>query len=104
MLQYSKFPPRKTIYVDVDETLIIDGQVNRKLVRFLRGKALDGWVINVWSMRGDIYSAKAVKRCGLGGIVTHTLSKPGIVIDDQAWDWTSWVKTLDPTMLLRNDL
>ena len=104
MLQYSKFPPRKTIYVDVDETLIIDGQVNRKLVRWLRDKALDEWEIIVWSMRGSTHSKKAVKRCGLGDIVAYTLSKPGIVVDDRAWDWTTWVKTIDPQRLLVHDL
>jgi hypothetical protein len=41
--------------------------------------------VYVWSARGREYAQWAAAKAGL---VVHCLSKPGLVLDDQGWDWT----------------
>ena len=90
------YPRQRVIYVDVDETLIIDNEVNKGLVKWLVLKSAEGYEINVWSMAGKKHSEQAVERCGIGAIVSHTLSKPGIIVDDMRWDWTKYTKAIEP--------
>jgi len=81
------YPERKTIYVDVDGTLLIKDRINIKLVSYIKSKKREGYDINIWSMRGKKYAEKWMIRAGLKYDVTHCLSKPGMIIDDEGWNW-----------------
>lgn len=89
---------KRTIYVDVDGTLIFWPQpnpgaqqpncvpkVNHKLVTILREwKALDRHnVLIVWSAGGADHVSYAVKLAEIEDIVDYKLSKPEVFIDDQ---------------------
>jgi hypothetical protein len=90
------YPRQRVIYVDVDETLIINDKVNKVLIKWMIHKSAEGYELNVWSMAGTKHSEQAVERCGIGAIVTHALSKPGIIVDDMRWDWTKYTKAIEP--------
>ena len=90
------YPRQRVIYVDVDETLIINDKVNKGLIKWMIIKSAEGYELNVWSMAGKKHSEQAVERCGIGAIVSHTLSKPGIIVDDMRWDWTKYTKAIEP--------
>jgi len=85
-----KYPPPNVIYIDVDGTLIQGEQVNMPLVKWAREKHNDGYQIIVWSSRGEGNARAGVLKAGIGDIVTHTLSKPGHIVDDQGWSWTKF--------------
>lgn len=91
-----KMPRPKVIYVDVDNTLFINNRVNSALVRWIILKAIDGYDINVWSMRGEEAAEEAVEQCKLTGVVNACLSKPGIIVDDMGWGWTKYTKSIPP--------
>ena len=82
--------------MDVDETLIINDKVNKGLIKWMIIKSAEGYELNVWSMAGKKHSEQAVERCGIGAFVSHTLSKPGIIVDDMRWDCTKYTKAIEP--------
>lgn len=83
------------VYIDVDGTLIIDDRVNRPLVKWARNQATQGKEIIVWSARGEENARNAVDLCGLNDIVSHTLSKPGYVVDDLGSQFTHYMNIID---------
>lgn len=90
------YPRQKVIYVDVDDTLIIDKKVNTELIKWLIKKHVDDYEINVWSMAGKKHAERAVERCGIALIVSNTLSKPGYIVDDMGWNWIQYTKAIEP--------
>lgn len=92
-MQHSFIPYSKpnVIYIDVDGTLLIDDRVNQPLVDWARLRFLEGKEIIVWSARGADNAKRAVEICGIGDIVSHTLSKPGYVVDDLGTGFTRYM-------------
>ena len=82
------YPERKTIYVDVDGTLLIKDRINIRLVAYIKRMKQSGYEVNIWSMRGKKYAEKWCIRAGLKYYITHCLGKPGMIIDDEGWSWT----------------
>ncbi|OAI19867.1 hypothetical protein A1507_05805 [Methylomonas koyamae] len=92
-MQHSFIPYSKpnVIYIDVDGTLIINNRANQTLVDWARLRFLEGKEIIVWSARGADNARRAVEICGIGDIVSHTLSKPGYVVDDLGHGFTRYM-------------
>ena len=90
------YPRQKVIFVDVDDTLIINKKVNSDLCDWLILKYADGYQINVWSMAGQKHAEDAVDSSGIKHIVSNTLSKPGYIVDDMGWRWTQYTKAIQP--------
>jgi len=88
------YPPRKVIAVDVDETLIIKGRLNTKLVEWIKGKKADGCQVNLWSARGSLYAWKVAEHHDITYLFDSIHSKPGIIVDDQGWLWIKFVKVI----------
>lgn len=86
----------RVIFVDVDDTLIINNRVNAALVRWIILKHAEGYVVNVWSMRGEQAAEEAVEQCKLNKVINACLSKPGIIVDDMGWGWTKYTKSIPP--------
>ena len=82
------YPERKTIFVDVDGTLLINDQINQRLCSWIKTKYIDGYEIIIWSMQGAKYADKICKRAKLEFVVSHCISKPGTIVDDEGWLWT----------------
>ncbi len=91
---FEEYAVPDVIYIDVDGTLIINQQVNHSLVAWARQRAAEGNEIIVWSARGAANSKKAVNMCGIADIVTHTLSKPGCIVDDLGNGWTQYMNIM----------
>jgi hydroxymethylpyrimidine pyrophosphatase-like HAD family hydrolase len=90
----------KTIFVDIDGTLYRDGELDRKLIRWIKFKKGQGFVFNLWSARGKDYAEQFVSAFGLPYIFDAVLSKPGCIIDDRGWTWTEYVKQIDRDQVL----
>ncbi len=48
----SKYPPCKSVAVDVDGALLIDGAVNQQIADWVCQKKQDGFFMILWSARG----------------------------------------------------
>lgn len=86
--------PSNLIAVDVDGTLYINGQVNQKLVDWLRKKKSEGFELMLWSARGKAHAQDAVNYFHLEGLFYVVISKPGYIVDDKGWSWIKWTKVV----------
>ncbi|MCQ8105533.1 hypothetical protein NP590_15585 [Methylomonas sp. SURF-2] len=89
-----KYPVPNVVYVDVDGTLLINNRVNHPLVAWVRDQHSEGKQIVVWSARGVGAAIMAVDVCGIRDIVSHTLSKPGYVVDDLGKRFTQYMEII----------
>ena len=89
-----KHPPPKVIAVDVDGTLIIDGEVNAELVDYCRRKKSEGYTMILWSSRGKENAERAAKQSGLEDVFNILMSKPGYIVDDKRWSWTKYTRVV----------
>lgn len=100
---------RKTLYSDVDETLIChdlsDFPADQRITIRCNGRSFQavpheanirllikfyklGYEIIVWSKTGKSWAKAVVKKLGLEKYVEHCLSKPDWILDDKASeDW-----------------
>ncbi len=88
---FTDYQKPDVVYIDVDGTLLIDDQVNHVLVTWARHEYNKGKQIIVWSARGEANARLAVDVCGMCDIVSHTLSKPGYVVDDLGSGFTQYM-------------
>jgi len=77
----------KTIAIDIDGTLYCDGNLNDKLVAWVKRMHKEGYEIIVWSSRGKQYAKDAAIMAGIDDIADAIISKPGYVCDDKGWEW-----------------
>lgn len=91
---YIDYPKPDVVYIDVDGTLLVDDQVNHQLVDWARRRFAEGKEIIIWSARGADNAKRAVELCGIGDIVSHTLSKPGYVVDDLGSGFTRYMDVI----------
>lgn len=90
----SKYPPTKTIAVDVDGTLHIRGVVNDRVVEFCRAQKERGFVLVLWSARGKAYAQAVAEKFGVTELFDDIVSKPGYVLDDQGWSWIKYTHVI----------
>lgn len=89
-----KYPPTRTIAVDVDGTLHVDGVLNTRLVAYCEAQKANGYTLNLWSARGKAYAQAFAERFGITHLFDDIISKPGYVIDDQGWAWIKFTKII----------
>lgn len=82
-----KYPPTKTIAVDVDGTLHTKGILNARVVEFCKAQKANGFVLTLWSARGKEYAQAAAEKFEVAYLFDDIVSKPGYVLDDQGWNW-----------------
>lgn len=95
MIPRQTLPPAKVIAVDIDGTLLCDGQINRILINWCQQKQHDGYRLMLWSARGLEYAQRFVEHYGLHGIFDDIVSKPGYIVDDQGWAWTRYTHIIN---------
>ena len=91
-----KFKSPRVIYCDVDNTLVVGGRLNKRLVQGLGERRPAGFQLNVWSARGEEVARAAVERAELEGKVNACLSKPGTLVDDAGWGWVRFTHVINP--------
>lgn len=82
-----KYPPKKTLAVDVDGTLYINGALNANVVQFCETQKANGFVLMLWSARGKEYAQSVADHFEVSHLFDVVISKPGYVLDDQGWGW-----------------
>lgn len=89
------YPPQKTIAVDVDGTLFLNGILNEKLRDWCKEKKAQGFTIMLWSARGKEYAQLAATKAVMNDVFDAVISKPGYVVDDQGWQWTKYTRVIN---------
>jgi hydroxymethylpyrimidine pyrophosphatase-like HAD family hydrolase len=89
-------PPPRVVAVDVDGTLYCHGEINWDLVEFCRVQKRDGYLIMLWSLRGEAHARRIVEEFEIDGVFDLICSKPGYLIDDQGWGWIKYTCTIPP--------
>lgn len=89
-----KFKPTRTIFVDIDGTILRNGILNQTLVDWCRRLSGDGYTFILWSARGEFYARKVAERFGIADIFRFIISKPENIIDDQGWNWIKYVRII----------
>jgi hydroxymethylpyrimidine pyrophosphatase-like HAD family hydrolase len=94
MMKNQKFPPTRTIAVDVDGTLHVNGILNVRVVEFCERQKANGFTLNLWSARGKEYAQAAAEKFGVSHLFDDIISKPGYVLDDQGWNWIKYTQII----------
>ncbi len=81
------------IYVDVDGTLIRNGQLNKDLIRWILRMKTE-YSVHLWSMRGESYCETVCQRFGIRDLFDKIMSKPGIIVDDSGWSWITQTRII----------
>lgn len=84
----------RCVCIDIDDTLIVDGKLNRKVVRYAQQKREDGFDLVLWSARGRHYAESTAERYGLVGLFDAIIGKPGYIVDDMGWSWTKYTRNV----------
>lgn len=87
----SLYPPQKFIAIDIDGTLRFeDGTPNERLIEWCRKKKSEGFKLMLWSMAGEEYAKATAIEFQVLDVFDIICSKPGYIVDDQAWGWTKY--------------
>jgi phosphoserine phosphatase len=88
------FPLTKTIAVDVDGTLHVDGVLKQSVVDFCEKQKAAGWDLMLWSARGKEYAQAVAAGFGVAHLFDEIVSKPKVILDDQGWGWTAYTHVI----------
>tara|TARA_R110002012_G_scaffold88308_2_gene217649 strand:- start:1186 stop:1509 length:324 start_codon:yes stop_codon:yes gene_type:complete len=95
----SKYSLKKVIAVDVDDTLLINGEINQNLSQWCLDRKTEGFCLILWSARGEDHAIDTCKKAGLNNVFDYVISKPSYVVDDKGWEWTKYTKVINPAEL-----
>lgn len=84
----------QTIAVDVDGTLLKNGQPNSEIITWLRKAQAQGYTLFLWSARGEEHARRSAERCGVTDMFRVILAKPGTILDDAGWGWIRYTRTI----------
>ena len=88
MMFRRKYPIPRLIAVDVDDTLIREGKIDKKLIDWCRQRKAEGFQLLLWSMKGESYARETAERFGVADVFDRVIGKPGYIVDDEDWNWT----------------
>ena len=94
-----KYPPSRTIAVDVDGTLLVGSQPNAKLIQWCWQKKEEGFRMMLWSARGKDHAVNAARFCNVMDLFDAIESKPGYIVDDLGWSWIKFTKIISNTTM-----
>ena len=103
MPNYFKLPDRKTVFVDVDETLILwkddptdlrnsviqvaNGNLvvkfHRRHIELVKQFFVIGWNVIIWSQGGSDHAECVIKACKLEDHIHGIMPKPDVILDDK---------------------
>lgn len=84
----------RCVAVDVDGTLLVDGELNLPLVEWVKEQKSAGFEVLLWSAAGRDHAAEVAERFGIADHFSAIISKPGFIVDDLGWTWTKWTRVL----------
>ncbi len=87
--------PNKTIFVDVDGTLMLaNGELNERLLKWIDAKLRKGFQFSLRSMRGAEHALNTATKFNVSNRFLNFLSKPGAIVDDHGWRWIKFSKAI----------
>lgn len=89
-----KYRIRNAAAIDVDDTLLINGEANADLVEWIERKKEEGTELVLWSARGRDYAQEVAERLKVVHLFDAIISKPGIVVDDKGWGWIKYTRVI----------
>ncbi len=90
-----RYARQKTIAVDVDGTLLINGRINKRLAEWCKTKKAEGFYLILWSSAGQQHAIEAAEKAGLIEVFDTIISKPGYIVDNVGWSWTRYTQVVD---------
>jgi hydroxymethylpyrimidine pyrophosphatase-like HAD family hydrolase len=82
-----RFPIRRCAAVDVDGTLLINGELNQDLREWIEDKKEKRIELILWSARGRDYALRFAEKFEIEHLFDAIISKPGVIVDDKGWGW-----------------
>lgn len=93
------YPPPRVVAVDVDGTLLVNGQKNSAVVLWCERLKTEGYVLHLWSSRGKKHAESVAELFGVTHLFDVILSKPGYILDDMGWEWIKFTKAIHPSQI-----
>ena len=82
MTKRKRFTRASTVCVDVDGTLIVNGALSNRVVRWAERARGEGLSVYLWSARGEAYAKEIAARYDVSHLFDKIISKPGYTLDD----------------------
>lgn len=95
-----KHPFTKCVAIDVDNTLVINGELNTTVVDYAKERQAAGFEILLWSAGGRKHAEQMADKFGIRDLFSAIISKPGYIVDDMAWAWTRYTRVVKMTTLV----
>jgi len=89
-----KYPIRNAAAIDVDDTLLINGEANDDLVEWIKRKKEEGTELVLWSARGRAYAQEVAEKLKVSHLFDAIISKPSVIVDDKGWGWIKWTRVI----------
>jgi predicted HAD superfamily phosphohydrolase YqeG len=86
--------PKRSVYIDVDGTLIVNGRINTMLVRSIKEMHSNGYYLVLWSAAGYQHTRSVAERAGIDNLFAAILTKPETVIDDLGHGWARYINVI----------
>lgn len=81
----SQYNHNGCIAIDIDETLIINGSLNKKLIAWIEQRRSAGREIILWSSRGTVYAKQVANKHRITHLFDIITGKPCTIVDDKGW-------------------
>lgn len=88
------YPLRKCAAIDVDETLLISGKLNKDLIDWIERQKEREVELILWSARGKRYAEVFAERFNISHLFDVIISKPGVIVDDKGWGWIEHTRVI----------
>ena len=95
------YPQRKCIAIDIDDTLIGKGKLNKVVYDLAKQRLAEGWEVVLWSARGKDYAQEIATKHGIADAFSMVMGKPSVIVDDKGWSWIKYTKAIHPKQLAR---
>ena len=95
MINGQRYEPQKVSSVDVDGTLLVNGELDHAVMGVCIDKRASGYKVYLWSARGEEYAKRFALQFGVEHHFDAILSKPGILIDEKGWSWAKFTKVIN---------
>lgn len=95
----SMYPAPRVVAVDVDGTLLVNGEKNNAVVLWCERLKADGYVLYLWSSRGKNHAESVAGLFGVTHLFDVIMSKPGFILDDHGWSWIKFTTAIHPSQI-----
>lgn len=90
--------PSDAIYIDADDTLIVNGQPNANVIGWIRTVRAEEPQTDIvlWSRSGSRFARAVAVETGTQDVFTAILGKPTIIVDVDGANWITATRLIKP--------